>query len=581
MFKQQNHYRRPCYIVGIAYDNLLWNEDQNNGGLLSDKIYNAWPNHDQSTMVKCSVTSTQEELYSEPAVRLTFSDVQKMPIKGAAITEEHTGKRVGTVKEKWIDDGGRLMVEAHIQDLDTAEKARRGKYTGFSVGYFFDTVGKRVTNKTFDHLAVCEDPVFDRCRFSVTASKTGDSSNDVDSSMVVPTMVKSASSGIRIDSVNDEPFKIQINNSINDKSGRSSLNTPVKGSLLTTRTTMETQTSQSTGAQGFQSMGNFDEQQQQQQSTLDLLERSNTNEPEEEEEEEEKDKDTNKTNSPLKEDDIRRFLLKKEKMRQLKAENRRYQEEKRQQTQKYLEAQGPKKKAFMDFAKNLNNGELPADVEEVIEGSFTTPGYEGWMTVLEKMRAEHVQMAETLKKEREERSNMDRENNELKRKSEKQRNMFKLLKANDGSKKQVSWDKEKEYNDGNRTGLFGKKSTSGVPPANARTPKMESIFRKKEPESSSKMTTGGSGKKSGGFLEESRRMSVTASRGKTSASPSSSTEGFDFREEKGLLNQLDPSLWDDFNRFSTVDPKADAWQYLVKHQTVDSIPVIRYPTGRY
>ena len=596
-----NDYRKACYIVGVAYDNLLWDEDQNNGGFLSDAIYEAWPKHDQSTMVACSVSSTQEELYSDPAVRLTLSDVRKMPIQGAPITDEHTGKRVGIVTNKWIDDGGRLMVEAHVQDLDTAEKARRGKYTGLSVGYVFDTVGKKVTKKTFNHLAVCEDPVFDKCRFVVTASKTGETSQRSvgDAEFATPTLIKSASSGIRIEAINDEPLKKQINNSNGDKYGRSCPITPLRpfksirmenqGQGAPSNVGFEQQAQQPPQQQqssipSFHAQSQQQHQQQQQPPPPQQSNQFNDNANATEEKDEKE-----KQSSLITDEEIRRLWLKKDKMREMKAKLQQYEQEKQQQTQAYLKGQEPKKKAFVEFAKRFNDGELPEDVEGVIEGSFTTPGYEGWTTLLERMSSEHARLSETLEREQKELESMRGSYNDLKRKNEKDRNMFKYMKTGDGDRKKVSFQEGTKASEGGKPpSLFKVSSSSGfssAPHVNAKTPRVESLFNKKAATATSTapattgMATGGN--KSGGFLEESRRMSVTASRGGANVEREMVGE-FEVRQETGILNQLDPSLWDSFNRQSGVDPRADAYQYLAKSQSTDGIAVVRYqPSQRY
>ena len=617
-----NNYRRPCYIIGIAYDNLLWNENDNNGGYLSDEVYKAWPTHDNSTMVQCNVSSTQEALYSEPAVRLTLRDVEQMAIENAPITEEHTGKTVGKVNKKWIDNG-KLMVEAHINDLDTAEKARRGKYTGFSVGYVFDTVGKRVTKKIFNHLAVCEDPVFDKCRFVVTASKTmtttTTNANQTEGGNSQPFMTKSVSSGIRIESVNDNPLKMQNNISGGDKYGGARTFNDLAASK-TTR--MENQAQQSPfGGQGSANTeGGQIPQQQQTQNSIPSFHSSQQAPPQQQQQqpsappqqqfdaEQDRSDPNGKDRSRaegtgLSDEEIRSVLLKKEKMRMLKEENRALKSREDQRLQEYLKGQEPKKKAFVEFARGLNNGELSGDVEDVIENSYTTAGYEGWTSFMEKVASEHVQMKEALEREREARGNIERENNELKRKSEKQRNLFKYMKGESGERKKVSFDDERRETGGGggseeKPGLFNKRSPNGfssAPHINAKTPKIENIFSKqqRQPQAPPQMSTGrretpASGQhqqqqqhqpqqQTGGFLDDARRHGVTASRGTSSSAPTiASFGGFNTREEGGVLNQLHPELWDVFNKTANVDPKADAYEYLVKTQNTTGIPVVRY-----
>lgn len=207
--------RRECYILGVAYG-LLPGSDDANGGYIPAEILRRWPKMNAAEMVECSSDSNvvggvpritderrahfewfssprspfdargaknqsvednedEEEslkdlLYRQKAAMISENDVPSMNVDNLPITEGHTGNVVGKVTKHWTK-GTELWVHACISDLDCAQKVRGGEYGSFSVGYKFRiTPEGKVKDKTFDHLAICERPVFKNCTYSVVAS---------------------------------------------------------------------------------------------------------------------------------------------------------------------------------------------------------------------------------------------------------------------------------------------------------------------------------------------------------------------------------------------------------------------------
>lgn len=184
--QQQNaaSLRRPCIIVGVAYDHTLLDEKQDNNGVLSDWSFNNWPkegvaniNCSSPTIFQCPQGEEYEahkrnirRFYRDPAVLLTKKDISKMNFQQCPVRIEHTDQQVGTINKTWFDDRNRLMVEARITDPMVAEYSRKGLYTGLSIGYEVVAKGKQVVNKNLLETSVVMDPMFEECRFHVTAS---------------------------------------------------------------------------------------------------------------------------------------------------------------------------------------------------------------------------------------------------------------------------------------------------------------------------------------------------------------------------------------------------------------------------
>lgn len=95
------------------------------------------------------------------------------------------------------------------------------------------------------------------------------------------------------------------------------------------------------------------------------------------------------------------------------------------------------------------------------------------------------------------------------------------------------------------------------------------------------MNTGHSAKERGltnGFLNQMQQKvshQVMASQSSFDSPAGRNVGNGTISDQTSILNNLDESLWDSFNRYSNVSPYADAFQYL-KNNASSTVGVTRY-----
>jgi len=130
-----------------------------------------------TTRVKAS-QHDREAFYRDDAVRLSDEYMSEIDgAIGAPLCYEHRRNDVvGEVTHSWVDEGaGRYMhINARIPLNDRGkkivDKIRRGKITGFSVGYatrLVEASKKNVREKNFYEISLVKEPFFDGCHLTV------------------------------------------------------------------------------------------------------------------------------------------------------------------------------------------------------------------------------------------------------------------------------------------------------------------------------------------------------------------------------------------------------------------------------
>lgn len=157
---------RPFYrFSGIAYNRLIIG--------------------DNPTKQITSNLHDRESYYQDDAIRLSTKDLENFKnINGKPLCVEHdTSKVVGEIHHHWIgENDGRLRIWGRIY-TDTeegklaAQKVQNKQFSGLSVGYDARLEQDNLTGassvfcKSFGEVSLCEEPFFDGCMITVSASK--------------------------------------------------------------------------------------------------------------------------------------------------------------------------------------------------------------------------------------------------------------------------------------------------------------------------------------------------------------------------------------------------------------------------
>ena len=123
--------------------------------------------NDNPTSIIQTQSRNREQLYYDPAIRLSEGDLQRFgSIAGKPIRLNHDENiEIGFIKKAWKDREGKLRINAAIYDDNDFQrsifaKIEKGLLSGLSVGYD-NHVSKNgeiahVTHKTFNEISVCE-----------------------------------------------------------------------------------------------------------------------------------------------------------------------------------------------------------------------------------------------------------------------------------------------------------------------------------------------------------------------------------------------------------------------------------------
>lgn len=528
--------RLPCFIRGIAYDELV---DDDNKGVISQEIMNCFEPGATHVKLNCGYDiSKQDEIYKEPAIGLTIKDVNSMPLVGGKVEYDHSksgGKGViGSITQTWVD-GKKLNIEAAIHDASVAKGIRSKQLRGISMGYTVLKNGNRVLGKVFREVSICPEPVFPDCQIYINASRTENSSVSLNDESIV------SGSGFYIDSLYDKPIENQIkflNNDICDVGSLFKL--PVRTASSSSAKKMEqvptgfAQQTQPSATQAPPPVA------QAPPVTDTTLEGQGGAKIKSGKEDKASDNGGREDKSYLKEKE--KNYLKTQKYEEYKRIAKQVEAEKAAKRQQYLATQATNKDAFLGhYAQLIKEAgrDMTEEEKTIIERSYSTLDFEKWAQGLDYMREKQTKLAEEnaqLKKNNE--ALMEQENT-LKRKLEKTKGAVKFLRLNNGEKVKVKQPstsdetKEKNSDDSPYSALFSMgKNTAGGFSQQGNNNNKKQAYNPIE----------------NAFMKATSSIDVSASR---------SSGG-------GYMSQMPEDLKKTLDIFNAVDPAEDAWQYLKK-----------------
>lgn len=201
-------------IKGIAYNMLIPKESA------TRKLKNSTKSLISLMCNKSGVIqmdSVRAEMYKDNAVRITDEEARNMNFEGGAINDSH-GRKVGAVTDHWVKNS-QLSISARVDDPETIEKIKSGKYRSFSVGYTInrDTNTDEVISKEFKEISVCENPIFEGCTFEVMCSKDSIDTVGGEAQTDVISLLSNKNTGygsLTIDSVVKDDSKLEENKNL-------------------------------------------------------------------------------------------------------------------------------------------------------------------------------------------------------------------------------------------------------------------------------------------------------------------------------------------------------------------------------